>query len=56
MVLIKEVTEKEILAALSQISSVKAPGPNGLQASFYHKYWKIVGKFVCKPSPTMDIC
>ena len=48
MDLSKELREEEILAALSQMSSLKAPGPVGLQASFYQKYWKIVGKFVCK--------
>ena len=39
--LIKEVTETEIWAAFSQINNLKAPGPDGLQASFYQKYWKI---------------
>ena len=48
MDLIKEVIDEEILATLSQMSNLKSPGPDGLQASFYQKYWKIVRKFVCK--------
>ena len=36
--LIKEVTEEEILPALSQINGLKALGFDGLQASFYKKY------------------
>ena len=46
--LIKDVIEVEIHAALSQINSLKAPTLDGLQASFYQKYWKIIGKSVCK--------
>ena len=46
--LIIEVTEEEILTALSHINNFKAPELNKLQASFYQKYWKIVGKSVYK--------
>ena len=46
--LIKEITEEEIRAALPQINSVKAFGPNGLQAGFNKKIWKIIGKSVCR--------
>ena len=46
--LIKEVIEEEILTAFSQINNLKAPGPDRLQASFYQKYWKILGKSICK--------
>ena len=41
--LIKDVFEDEILIALLKINSLKALGPDGLQASFYKKYWKIIG-------------
>ena len=46
--LIKEVTKEEIPTALSHIKSLKTPKPDRLQASFYHKYWKIVRRSVCK--------
>ena len=39
--LIKEATKKEICATPSQINSMKVFGADGLQASFYKKYWKI---------------
>ena len=30
------------------MSSLKAPGTDGLQPSFYQKYRKMIGKYVCK--------
>lgn len=35
--------DDEILRAIKSIEAFKAPGPDGYQASFYHKYWSIVG-------------
>ena len=46
--LIKTITDDEIQTTLSHINTLKALGPNGLQSSFYQKYWKIVGKPACK--------
>lgn len=41
--LIKEFTVEEIQTALLQLHPTKAPGPNGMSAIFYQKYWKTVG-------------
>ena len=35
-------TKDEVVKALQQIHSTKAPGPDGMSAIFYHKYWNIV--------------
>ena len=32
----------EIEQAIFQIGALKAPGPNGIPASFYQQYWSIV--------------
>lgn len=36
--LIVEIYLAEILKAVKQINPLKTPGPDGLQATFYHKY------------------
>ena len=42
------VIKEEILTTISHINNLKVPRPDSLQTSFYKKYWKIVGKSVCK--------
>ena len=39
-------TREEVTMALKQIPPTKAPGPNGMSAIFFQKYWGIVGKSV----------
>lgn len=39
-------TEDEIKAALWSLKAFKAPGPDGLHAGFYHRFWLIVGSLV----------
>ena len=39
----KSFTREEVAIALKQIHPTKAPGPNGMSAIFYQKYWSIVG-------------
>lgn len=33
----------EVVQAMKQLKSCAAPGPDGLTAMFYHKYWDIIG-------------
>ena len=40
------VTEEEIKTALWSLKAFKAPGPDGLHAGFYQRFWLIVGKSV----------
>lgn len=37
----------EIWNTFKCINPYKAPGPDGIQAIFYHRYWNIVGEEVC---------
>ncbi|GKV40106.1 hypothetical protein SLEP1_g47777 [Rubroshorea leprosula] len=39
----RDFTSYEVLVALKQIHSSKAPGPDGMNANFYKNYWHIIG-------------
>ena len=36
-------TKEKVVTALKQIHPTKAPGPDGMSALFYQKYWNIMG-------------
>ena len=40
------VTDKEISAGLWGLKPYKAPGPDGLRARFFQRFWLVVGDFV----------
>lgn len=42
----KAFTRDEVLEAVGQLGSLKAPGIDGKSAIFYQKYWLIVGEDV----------
>lgn len=44
----KEITEKEVKAAVFHMHPDKAPGPDGMTPVFFQKHWKIVGDDVIK--------
>ena len=46
--LTKTFTAEEVRAALDSIGDLKAPGPDGMPAAFYKKYWHIVGEQVTR--------
>lgn len=46
--LLKPYSKDEIYAALLQMHPCKAPGPNGMHAIFYQRFWHIVGNDVTK--------
>ena len=43
----RPLTEADVLFALKGMQPLKAPGPEGFQAFFFQKYWRIVGGKVC---------
>jgi hypothetical protein len=45
--LLSSFTQEEISVALSQMSPLKAPGPDGFSASFYHSNWTTISTEVC---------
>ncbi|XP_038717940.1 uncharacterized protein LOC120011012 [Tripterygium wilfordii] len=44
--LVAPFTPEEVRIALFQMAPTKAPGPDGMPALFYQKYWHIVGEVV----------
>lgn len=44
--LVAPYTEEEIIIALKQMHPTKAPGPDGMPALFYKKFWHVVGRDV----------
>ena len=47
-VLLKEFTIEEVGIALNQMAPLKAPGLDGFSASFFQKYWAVIGNEVSR--------
>ena len=47
-ILCSEYSEEEVKNALDSIGDLKAPGPDGMPAVFFKKFWSIVGDQVTK--------
>lgn len=47
-ILCAEYTEEEVKRALDNIGDLKAPGPDGMPAIFFKRFWQIVGNQVTK--------
>jgi hypothetical protein len=45
-ILAADFTSMEVMEATQQLKSNSAPGPDGVSALFYHKFWEIVGQKV----------
>ncbi|KAK9989340.1 hypothetical protein SO802_029579 [Lithocarpus litseifolius] len=46
--LIKDFIAKEVRSTLQQMHPTKAPGPDGMSAIFFQKFWNVVGSDVTK--------
>ena len=44
----RTVTDEEITTTLQSMKPYKAPGPNGLHAGFFLRFWPTVGELVKK--------
>lgn len=44
----REVSDEDVRNGLWALKPFKAPGPDGLHASFYQHFWHDVGKLVCE--------
>jgi hypothetical protein len=51
--LVQEYSDEEIKRALDCMGDLKAPGPDGMPALFYKKFWEITGKDVVKEVKTL---
>lgn len=43
ILLTRQFNEHEVRAALDYIGDLKAPGPDGMLAIFYKRFWEFVG-------------
>jgi hypothetical protein len=46
LVLLKEFTREEVKVVVDSIGDLKAPGPDGMPAIFYKRFWDVVGEKV----------
>ena len=44
--LIARVSREEVFNAIMSIGGLKALGPDGIHAAFFHNYWNVVGDSV----------